>query len=128
MPDNSSMFEEILSLENVQAKSSRCVYCKGTKMLCGKERCSVVTRFYSATKAMKRIDRLDLDGAALKKQILAADLDDAIRSRLAAQAAAAATPPDRLDGSVRGGKSLPAVRHLAARCHRGRLPPVPGGH
>lgn len=64
MPDNSVMFEEILSLDNVQARSSRCVYCKGTKMLCGKDRCSVVTRFYSATKAMRRIDRLDLDGAS----------------------------------------------------------------
>jgi len=47
--------------------------------------------------------RLDLDAAALKKQILATDLDDAVQSRLAAQVTAAAVPPERVvaDASFR---------------------------
>jgi hypothetical protein len=63
MVDNSSMFEEILSLQNVSARSSRCVYCKGSKMLCGKERCSVIARFYSSTKIKAKLDALELEGA-----------------------------------------------------------------
>jgi len=58
--------------------------------------------------------RLDLDGAALKKQILAADLDDAIRSRLTAQAEAAATPPDRLDVDASFRAVLPFTPNHAA--------------
>lgn len=57
------MFDEMLSLEGVSARSSRCVYCKGSKMLCGKERCSVIARFYSASKVRDRIDKTTLDGS-----------------------------------------------------------------
>lgn len=64
MLDNTSLFDEILSLEGVSARSSRCVYCKGSKMLCGKDRCSVIARFNSYSRTRSRIDRLDLDGAS----------------------------------------------------------------
>lgn len=64
MLDSPSLFEEILSLENVSARSSRCVYCKGSKMLCGKERCSVIARFFSTSRAKQLIDRTNLDGAS----------------------------------------------------------------
>lgn len=57
------MFDEMLSLEGVSTRSSRCVYCKGSKMLCGKERCSVIARFYSASKVRERIDKTTLDGS-----------------------------------------------------------------
>jgi hypothetical protein len=57
------MFDEIMSLEGVSARSSRCVYCKGSKMLCGKDRCSVIARFYSSSKTKEMIDRTDLDGS-----------------------------------------------------------------
>ncbi|MEM0343114.1 MAG: Nre family DNA repair protein [Thermoplasmata archaeon] len=63
MVDSAQLFDEILSLENLSSKSSRCVYCKGSKMLCGKDRCPVISRFYSASRARERIDRLDLDGS-----------------------------------------------------------------
>jgi len=63
MTDSPAMFDEMLSLEGVSARSSRCVYCKGSKMLCGKERCSVIARFYSASKVRERIDKTTLDGA-----------------------------------------------------------------
>lgn len=64
MVDTPSMFEEILSLENVSARSSRCVYCKGSKMLCGKDRCSVVARFFSSSRLRSKIDQIKLDGAS----------------------------------------------------------------
>lgn len=64
MVDNSTMFDEIFSLENVSTRSSRCVYCKGSRMLCGKERCSVVARFFSAAKIRRSIDGVNIDGAS----------------------------------------------------------------
>jgi hypothetical protein len=64
MVDSPSLFEEILSLEEVSRMSARCVYCKGSKMLCGKDRCSVIARFYSTARAKERIDRLNIDGAS----------------------------------------------------------------
>jgi len=64
MVDNSSLFDEILSLDGVSARSSRCVYCKGSRMLCGKERCSVISRFYSASKVRQCLDGTKLDGSS----------------------------------------------------------------
>ncbi len=62
MTDTPGLFEEILSSDDIRAKSSRCVYCKGSKMLCGKSRCSVLARYFSAVRTKERIDRLDIDG------------------------------------------------------------------
>ena len=64
MVDSPTMFDEILSLDGVSARSSRCVYCKGSKMLCGKERCPVVARFYSASKLKRSIDATRIDGSS----------------------------------------------------------------
>lgn len=64
MVDNSSLFEDILSQDNATSPSARCVLCKGSRMLCGKDRCSVVARFYSASKIRQQIDRTDIDGAS----------------------------------------------------------------
>lgn len=64
MVDNSALFDEMMSSEGISAKSSRCAFCKGSKMLCGKDRCPVLARFYSASRVRARVDRLDLDGAS----------------------------------------------------------------
>jgi len=64
MVDSPALFEEMLSIGDVQRMSSRCVFCKGSKMLCGKDRCSVLARFFSAAKVRSRIDQLDIDGAS----------------------------------------------------------------
>jgi hypothetical protein len=64
MVDSSSMFDEMLSLDGVRTRSSRCVYCKGSKMLCGKDRCSVLARFYSMNRAKTMMDRTEMDGAS----------------------------------------------------------------
>lgn len=60
--DTPEMFDEVLSGDNIRMKSSRCVYCKGSKMLCGKSRCSVLARYLSTTRTRAQIDRLSLDG------------------------------------------------------------------
>src|SRR4030065_561326 len=62
MVDNSSLFEEILSQDNAASPSARCVLCKGSRMLCGKDRCSVVARVYSASRIRQRIDRNAIEG------------------------------------------------------------------
>ena len=62
MVDSSDLFEQVLASDNVRLKSSRCVYCKGSKMLCGKERCSVLARYHSNTRMRTQLDRLDIEG------------------------------------------------------------------
>jgi len=64
MLDTASMFEEILSLEGIRGRSAMCVYCKGSKMLCGKDRCSVIARFNSVAKVRSTIDSTNLDGSS----------------------------------------------------------------
>ncbi|UCE92433.1 MAG: hypothetical protein JSV90_01375 [Methanobacteriota archaeon] len=56
------MFDEVLSGDNIRMKSSRCVYCKGAKMLCGKSRCSVLARYMSTGWMRSQTDKLSLDG------------------------------------------------------------------
>jgi len=62
MVDNPALFEDVLSDEHIRMRSARCVYCKGSKMLCGKDRCSVLARYFSATRARDRLYGLDLEG------------------------------------------------------------------
>ena len=55
--------KKILSLENI-TKSSLCALCRGTKMLCGKQRCPVLVRFHSKIKNKPSVDSLKLEGAS----------------------------------------------------------------
>lgn len=64
MVDNASLFDEILSLEGIRGRSAMCVYCKGSRMLCGKDRCSVIARFHSAAKVRSTIDTTSLEGSS----------------------------------------------------------------
>jgi len=41
-----------------------CVLCRGTKMLCGKERCPVLVRFYHYSKVKTLVDDVILDGSS----------------------------------------------------------------
>jgi len=43
---------------------NRCVVCKGSKMLCGKERCPILVRHFAQLKARTLIDRLDIEGSS----------------------------------------------------------------
>ena len=43
---------------------TRCVLCKGSKMLCGKERCPILVKFYANQKTMPMLDSLKLEGSS----------------------------------------------------------------
>ncbi|NLI74066.1 MAG: hypothetical protein GX369_04755 [Euryarchaeota archaeon] len=43
-------------------KGSACVLCKGSRNLCGKDRCPLMVKFYSRSKTRRMIDTLDLAG------------------------------------------------------------------
>lgn len=44
--------------------SSRCVLCRGVKLLCGKDRCPVIVKNYSMMRTKSLIDSTSLDGAS----------------------------------------------------------------
>ena len=44
--------------------SSRCVLCRGVKLLCGKDRCPVIVKNYSMIRTKSLIDSTSLDGAS----------------------------------------------------------------
>ncbi len=44
--------------------TSRCVLCRGAKMLCGKTRCPVLVRYYHQTAAKPLVDSLSLEGSS----------------------------------------------------------------
>lgn len=43
--------------------SSRCILCRGTKMLCGKSRCPVVVKMYSKMRVAPLFDSLSIEGS-----------------------------------------------------------------
>ena len=42
----------------------RCVLCKGSKLLCGKERCPILVKFYAKQKTVPMLDSLTLEGSS----------------------------------------------------------------
>ena len=42
----------------------RCVLCKGSRMLCGKERCPILVKFYAKQKTVPLLDSLKLEGSS----------------------------------------------------------------
>ncbi|MCD1295556.1 hypothetical protein CUJ83_11150 [Methanocella sp. CWC-04] len=47
-----------------EREGSLCVACKGTKMLCAKERCPILVKFYAKLKNMPKIDSSSIYGSA----------------------------------------------------------------
>lgn len=45
-------------------RDARCVICKGSRMLCGKTSCPVLTRFYAQARSKPLIDGLELEGSS----------------------------------------------------------------
>ena len=43
--------------------SNRCLQCRGTKMLCGKDRCPIIIKFYSSMKTKALINGISLYGS-----------------------------------------------------------------
>ncbi|MDI6708080.1 MAG: Nre family DNA repair protein [Candidatus Thermoplasmatota archaeon] len=55
---------ELREVEFAPTYNTRCVLCKGTKLLCGKLRCPVLVRAYVHLKTKTFIDSLSLEGAS----------------------------------------------------------------
>jgi hypothetical protein len=66
-PEPQSAFDELLT-RTVSAPSlrdsTRCVICKGSKRLCGKDSCPVLMKFYSYSRARPLFDSTDLEGSS----------------------------------------------------------------
>lgn len=48
----------------INRKEFKCILCRGTKMLCGKDRCPVLVKYYINQKTKPLIDALNLNGAS----------------------------------------------------------------
>lgn len=55
--------KRLLSTEKKESKSV-CALCRGTKLLCGKNRCPVIVRYHSKIKVKPLLDSLRLEGAS----------------------------------------------------------------
>lgn len=56
-----------ISTEDIKVKLTRktiCIYCRGTKKLCGKSRCPVLVRLYSYLKVKPLINRTAIEGSS----------------------------------------------------------------
>ncbi|MGD0057458.1 MAG: Nre family DNA repair protein [Methanomassiliicoccales archaeon] len=56
------LFKETNPTPKYSPSSGACVLCKGSKMLCGKDRCPLMVKFYSQSRTRLLIDTLDLYG------------------------------------------------------------------
>ncbi|MFX1562086.1 MAG: hypothetical protein ACFFDP_02130 [Promethearchaeota archaeon] len=52
------------TLSPTTSQTPQCVVCKGSKLLCGKTSCPLLTRLYSFLKVRPLFDRLDLEGSS----------------------------------------------------------------
>lgn len=57
-----SLFDDPVFSIGKKTSGSLCVLCKGSKLLCGKERCPLMIKFYSHARTRRLIDGLDLFG------------------------------------------------------------------
>lgn len=58
----SAMFKDVKSAPSGAPSSGACALCKGSKMLCGKDRCPLMVKLYSQSRTRRLIDSLDLYG------------------------------------------------------------------
>ena len=57
-------FDEMAEFNQSPVKSGLCSICKGSRRLCGKDRCPLMVKFYSQQKTMPLIDIKDLAGCS----------------------------------------------------------------
>jgi len=43
---------------------ARCILCRGTKLLCGKDRCPIMVKFYAQSRIAPKLDVLQMEGAS----------------------------------------------------------------
>lgn len=59
-----TFFDSIAELNKTEIKSGLCSICKGSRRLCGKDRCPLMIRFYSQQKTLPMIDAKDMAGSS----------------------------------------------------------------
>lgn len=57
-------FDDMVTLNQAADRGGLCVICKGSRRLCGKDRCPLMIKFYSQQKTMPLIDAKDLAGCS----------------------------------------------------------------
>lgn len=64
MAEQRTLFEQAVESGGAVVKNGLCNLCKGTRRLCGKERCPLMVKFYSQQRYLPRIDSRDLAGSS----------------------------------------------------------------
>lgn len=64
MPEQTTFFDEIKRSDDVVVKSGLCNLCKGTRRLCGKEKCPLMVKFYSKKFVTPDIRSKDVAGSS----------------------------------------------------------------
>lgn len=59
-----SFFDDMVAVNDPPRQSGLCVICKGSRKLCGKDRCPLMIKFYSQNKTLPLIDAKDLEGCS----------------------------------------------------------------
>lgn len=59
-----TLFQEAVESGDAVVKNGLCNLCKGTRRLCGKDRCPLMVKFYSQQKLLPKIDSKDLAGCS----------------------------------------------------------------
>lgn len=57
-------FDTMARMNDTEIKSGLCSICKGSRRLCGKDRCPLMIKFYSQQKTLPMIDTKDLAGSS----------------------------------------------------------------
>lgn len=61
---DTAFFDEMAGLNSAGIKSGLCSICKGSRRLCGKDRCPLMIKFYSQQRTMPMIDARDMAGCS----------------------------------------------------------------
>ena len=64
MSQQRTLFEQAIDSGDAVVKNGLCNLCKGTKKLCGKERCPLMVKFYSQRRYLPNIKTKDLAGSS----------------------------------------------------------------
>ncbi len=64
MATQSTLFRDAVENGDAVVRNGLCNICKGTRKLCGKERCPLMLKFYSHQKLLPKIDTKDLAGSS----------------------------------------------------------------
>lgn len=64
MATQSTLFQEAVESGDTVVRNGLCNICKGTRKLCGKDRCPLMLKFYSQQRLLPKIDTKDIAGCS----------------------------------------------------------------